>query len=138
VSARLARALRALVACAPLVALALPTSCVLSVYRAGDERFLDATLAWRPGVTTALEVALALGPPDLVRRSGERMAFVYRFRRRAEARLALSFYLKLFQRQQESQTDSTLLVAFDARDRLLYHGASDAAPEDLAGDLGLR
>ena len=137
-SARHRAWLRALAACASLAVCALPAGCVYSVYRAGDARFLDAALDWQPGVTTALEVARALGPPDLVRRSGERMAFVYRFRRRAEARLALSFYLKLFQRQQESQTDSTLLVAFDAQDRLLYHGQSDAVLDDLAGDLGFR
>jgi hypothetical protein len=117
---------------------AVALGCQFSVHRAGDGRFLAADLAWQPGITTALEVARALGPPDFVRRSGARMFFIYRFRREAETRLALSFYLKLFQRRQESQQDSTLLVAFDARDRLLYHGRSDAPLEDLAGDLGLR
>lgn len=118
--------------------LALPVGCTYRVLRAGDGRFLDAALDWRPGVTTALEVARALGPPDFVRRTGPRMTFIYRFRRRAEARLALSFYLKLFQREEEREVDGTLLVAFDADDRLLYHGRSGVPPEDLADDLGLR
>ena len=135
---RRAAALRGLAAAAALAVLAPSVACQLGVHRAGDDRFLAADLDWRPGVTTALEVARALGPPDLVQPDGDGMTFVYRFRRRAEARFALSFYLRLFQRQQESQQDSTLLVAFDARDRLLYHGRSDAPAEDLAGDLGLR
>jgi hypothetical protein len=137
-SSRRAARLRPLGAWLAIAALAPATACQLGVHRAGDGRFLTADLDWRPGVTTALEVARALGPPDLVRQSGARMTFVYRFRRRTEARFALSFYLKIFQRQQESQEDSTLLVAFDARDRLLYLGRSDAPSEDLAGDLGLR
>jgi hypothetical protein len=129
---------RALAACAAAVAIALSGGCHFGVYRAGDDRFLAADLDWQPGVTTAREVARTLGPPDLVRESGPRMTFLYRFQRRADTRLAISFYLKLFQREQESQQDSTLLVAFDADDRLLYYGRSDAAAEDLAGDLGLR
>ena len=121
-----------------LAALWLSGGCTYSVYRAGDGRFLDAPLDWRPGVTTALEVARTLGPPDRVRQRGAELSFIYRFQRRAETRLALSFYLKLFQREQERELDGTLLVAFDAEDRLLYVGRSDLPPEDLADDLGLR
>jgi len=134
---RLARP-RALLAWGSSVLFALSEGCTYSVYRAGDGRFLDAPFEWRPGVTTALEVARALGPPDLVRQTGERMTFIYRFQRRAETRLALSFYLKLFQREEEREVDGTLLVAFDADDRLLFHGRSEVPPEDLAADLGLR
>jgi hypothetical protein len=123
---------------APLAVSALAVGCTYSVYRAGDGRFLEAPLDWRPGVTTALEVAQALGPPDLVRQAGPRMTFLYRFQRRAETRLALSFYLKLFERDEQREVDGTLLVAFDERDRLLYHGRSDVPAEDLADDLGLR
>jgi len=68
----------------------------------------------------------------------DRETFFYRFQRRAETRLALSFYLKLFQREEEREVDGTLLVAFDAEDRLLHHGRSELPPEDLADDLGLR
>ena len=120
-----------------IAALLCASACQVGVRRAGDDRFLAAELAWEPGVTTAREVARALGPPDAVRASGERLTFVYRFERRADARLAISFYLKLFQRQQEREQDSTLVVAFDATDRLLYWGRSDLAADDLAGDLGL-
>jgi hypothetical protein len=120
-----------------IAAILCASACQVGVRRAGDDRFLSAELAWEPGVTTAREVARALGPPDAVRASCERMSFVYRFERRADARLALSFYLKLFQRQREREQHSTLLVAFDAADRLLYWGRSDLAEDDLAGDLGL-
>ena len=113
------------------------SACQVGVRRAGDARFLAAELAWESGVTTAREVARALGPPDAVRASGQRMTFVYRFERRTDARFALSFYLKLFQRHREREQHSTLLVAFDAADRLLYWGRSDLAADDLAGDLGL-
>ena len=130
--------IRELSAWVGVAAMALSGGCTYSVVRAGDGRFLDAPLAWRPGVTTALEVARALGPPDLVRQTGARMTFIYRFQRRAETRLALSFYLKLFQREEERFVDGTLLVAFDAEDRLLHHGRSELPPQDLADDLGLR
>jgi len=128
----------ALAASVGALALVLGGGCTYSVSRAGDGRFLDAPLDWRPGVTTALEVAQALGPPDYLRQTGPRTTFIYRFRRRAEAHFALSFYLKLFQRDEEREVDGTLLVAFDADDRLLYHGRSELPAEDLAADLGLR
>ena len=128
----------ALPAAGALAASLLAGGCTYSVYHAGDARFLDAPLDWRPGVTTAFEVARALGPPDRVRQRGAELTFIYRFQRRAQARLALSFYLKLFQRDEEREVDGTLLVAFDADDRLLYHGRSDVPPEDLVDDLGLR
>ena len=120
-----------------IAALAGASACQLGVRRAGDDRFLGAELAFEPGVTTARDVARALGPPDQVRASGEEMTFVYRFERRADARLALSFYLKLFQREQQREQEATLLVTFDASDRLLNWGRSGLAEDDLAGDLGL-
>jgi hypothetical protein len=129
---------RAVAAWGSVALVALSTGCTYAVYRGGDGRFLEVPFDWRPGVTTAREVASALGPPDHVRQEGARMTFVYRFQRRAETRLALTFYLKLFQRAVEREADGTLLVAFDANDRLLYHGSSELPPEDLADDLGLR
>ena len=137
-SARRRKWLRALALWGAWVAWLLLGGCTYSVYRAGDDRFLEAPLAWRPGETTALEVARALGPPDRVRQRGSELSFIYRFQRRAETRLALSFYLKLFQREQESELDGTLLVAFDEDDRLLYLGRSELPAQDLADDLGLR
>jgi hypothetical protein len=136
VSARRAARLRARAAWLAIAGLA--GGCTFGVQRVGHDRFLASGLDWRPGETTALEVARELGPPDLVRWSGERMTFIYRFRRKVGTSLAISFYLKLFQREQERQEDATLLVTFDADDRLLYHGRSEAPAEDLAGDLGLR
>ena len=112
--------------------------CTVRVYHAGDGRFLGSSPGWQPGVTTALEVAQELGPPDLVRWSGERMTFIYRFQRRVGTSLAVSFYLRLFRREHGRQEDSTLVVVFDGDDRLLYHGRSEAPAEDWAGDLGLR
>ena len=120
-----------------IVGLVLLGGCTYRIHRAGDDRFLVAPLQWQPGVTSAREVARALGPPDRLARVGERLVFVYRFQRRAETRLALSFYLRIFQREEESEVDGTLLVAFDAHDRLLYHGRSELPPDDLALDLGL-
>ena len=137
-SARRRKWLRALVLWGAWVAWLLPGGCTYSVYRAGDDRFLDAPLAWRPGETTALEVARALGPPDRVRQRGSELSFIYRFQRRAETRLALSFYLKLFSRDQKHEEDGTLLLAFDDRDRLLYYGTSTEPSDDLVDDLGLR
>lgn len=130
-------AARAGLALAAIAALAAASACQFGVRRAGDDRFVAAELAWEPGVTTARDVARALGPPDQVRASGEHLTFVYRFQRHADARLALSFYLKLFQRQQEREQDSTLFVRFDAEDRLLHWGRNDWVEEDLTGDLGL-
>ena len=118
--------------------LAFSSGCTLRLHRAGDGRFLDVAPDWQPGVTTALEVAHELGPPDLVRWSGQRMTFIYRFQRRVGTSLAISFYLRLFQREHGRQEDSTLVVAFDADDRLLYHGRSGLPAADWAGDLGLR
>jgi hypothetical protein len=112
--------------------------CTVRAHHAGDSRFLESQPGWRPGVTTALEVARDLGPPDLVRWSEARMAFIYRFQRRVETSLAVSFYLRLFRREHRRQEDSTLVVIFDADDRLLYHGKSEAPAEDWSGDLGLR
>ncbi len=125
-------------ALAAVCLLALSTGCALRLQRAGDGRFLGATPDWQPGVTTALTVARELGPPDLVRWSGGRMTFIYRFQRRVRASLSISFYLRLFQRERGRQEDSTLVVTFDADDRLLYHGRSEAPAADWAGDLGLR
>jgi hypothetical protein len=126
-------------ACAAWLAIAgLANGCTFGVHRVGHDRFLGSGLDWRPGVTTALEVARELGPPDLVRWSGERMTFIYRFRREVGTSLAISFYLKLFQRAQGRREDATLLVAFDANDRLLYHGRSEPPAADLVDDLGLR
>ena len=130
-------AVRAGLALAAAAWLAAASGCQLGVRRAGDDRFVGAELAWERGVTTTRDVARALGPPDQVSAAGERLLFVYRFQRRADATLALSFYLKLFQREREREQDSTLLVAFDAGDRLLYWGRSDVVEDDLAGDLGL-
>ena len=118
--------------------IAFSSGCTLRLHRAGDGGFLGVAPDWQPGVTTALEVARELGPPDLVRWSGQRMTFIYRFQRRVGTSLAISFYLKLFQREQGRREDATLLVAFDAEDRLLYYGRSEAPAADLAGDLGLR
>ena len=118
--------------------LAFSSGCTLRLYRAGDGRFLDVAPGWQPGVTTALEVAHELGPPDLVRWSGRRMTFIYRFQRRVRTSLSISFYLRLFQRERGRQEDSTLIVTFDADDRLLYHGRSEAPAADWTGDLGLQ
>jgi hypothetical protein len=117
--------------------LALATGCTLRLFRAGDDRFLQTAPEWRPGVTTALDVARELGPPDLVRWSDRHMTFIYRFQRRVRTSLALSFYLRLFQRERGRQEDSTLVVTFDADDRLLHHGTSEVPPADWSGDLGL-
>ena len=55
--------------------LAFSSGCTLRLHRAGDGRFLDVAPDWQPGVTTALEVARELGPPDLLRWSAQRMTF---------------------------------------------------------------
>jgi hypothetical protein len=117
--------------------LALATGCTLRLQRAGDDRFLRAAPEWQPGVTTALDVSRELGPPDLVRWSERQMTFVYRFQRRVRASLALSFYLRIFQRERARHEDGTLVVTFDADDRLVHHGRSEPAPADWSGDLGL-
>ena len=127
---------RALAASVCLLACA--SGCTLRLQRAGDDRFLDAATTWQPGVTTALEVARELGPPDLVRWSDRRMTFIYRFQRAVRASLAISFYLRLFQRNHEGEEDSTLALTFDAEDRLLYFGRSEAPAADWVGDMGLR
>ena len=117
--------------------LALATGCTLRLNRAGDDRFLHTAPDWQPGVTTVLDVTREIGPPDLVRWSEQQMTFIYRFQRRVRTGLALSFYLRLFQRERARQEDSTLVVIFDAEDRLLHHGRSEIPPVDWSDDLWL-
>ena len=124
---RLAAALAALGLCA----------CSYQVHRIGDDRYLTDHPAWQPGTTRPSDVVAALGPPDAVRWDSQQLTFVYRSQRRVVSGLALSFYLKIFSREQTRSEDGTLLLVFDARDRLLYFAASDQPGDDLATDLGI-
>ena len=126
------RAAAALLAC-----LLVLSGCLYQVRQVGDDRFLHGGFTWEPGRTTVGDVVDALGPPDLIRWSADRLLFVYRSERRAVASLALTFYLKLFSGEQGRQEDATLIAAFDDRDVLLYYGVSEHPREDFAGDLGL-
>jgi hypothetical protein len=122
---------RRLTAALALACAALLCACTFSRQRFGDDRFLGADVDWEPGRTTVREVAAALGPPDLVRWSDDRLVFVYRYQQVVRTSFALNFYLNLFSRDQAGQVDGTLVVGFDDRDRLVWWGASraeDASP----------
>lgn len=140
-----ARTLRPLTTAALAALLALlPCACAIGVERSGSERFLEAgprDLAWEPGRTTLLEVARALGPPDWVRRSGEDVIFVYRFRRQVESGLLVQFYLNLLTAERARRADTTLVAAFDPDGRLLYHAFSEgkgSAPAPGPADASTR
>lgn len=124
---RLAAALAALALCA----------CSYQVRRVGDDRYLTDHVGWQPGTTRAADVVARLGPPDAVIWDAQRLYFVYRSQRRVVSGLALSFYLKVFSREQTRAEDGTLLMVFDERDRLLYFADSGEPGDDLATDLGL-
>lgn len=103
--------------------------CSFREVRSGDPAFLEHELDWEPGVTTARQVAAALGPPDRIARiPGERLVFVYRFRRDVSTSFVLNAYLKLFSSDRVRRVDRTLLAIFDRADRLLFHGTSGTAP----------
>jgi hypothetical protein len=125
------------VAAALVCSLAL-SGCAYNVRQVGDDHFLTTRLAWQPGRTMVADVVAALGPPDVIRWSDQRLLYVYRAKRRVGASLVLSFYLKLVSYEPARQEDATLVAAFDDRDVLVYYGASEEPRHDLAGDLGLR
>jgi hypothetical protein len=112
--------------------------CTYQVRQVGDDRFLAEPIEWTPGATRVRDVVQQLGPPDAIRWSVGRLVLVYRSQRRVMTSLALSFYLKLFSRDQAREQDGTLLLAFDDRDLLLYYGTSTGPSNDLVDDLGLR
>ena len=112
--------------------------CAYNVKQIGDDRFLHAPIDWQLGQTTVDDVVAAFGPPDVIRWSFGRLLFVYRAKRQVATSLVLSFYLKIFSGEIGRQEDATLVIAFDARDRVVYYGASQHPRDDLAGDLGLR
>ena len=114
------------------------SGCAYQVRKVGDDRFLSAPVDWQPGKTTVRDVVLAFGPPDMIRWSAGTMLFVYRAERQAESSLVLTFYLKLLSAETGRHEDGTLIVAFDDRDVLLYHGESEEPRHDLAGDIDLR
>lgn len=106
----------------PLRALAallgLAAGCSYSVERAGDDRFLTRPVPRVAGVTTAVEVAQAIGPPDEIRTVGEDLWFVYRCRRATRAQVALHYYLDLVKASQGDETVGSLIVVFDRADRV--------------------
>lgn len=110
---------RALAPALALVLLLAGSACTYSALREGDDHFLHADLVWQPGTTTLREVLASLGPPDLMRRAGDDLVFVYRFRRQVKSSLLISFYLNLFSRARQEQTDTTLVVTFDRHDVLV-------------------
>jgi hypothetical protein len=116
-------------ALALLATLALPgaSGCTYSTVREGDDRFLRSELDWQPGSTTLNEVLSSLGPPDVMRRAGDELVFVYRFRREVRTGLLISFYLNLLTRARQERTDTTLVVTFDRRD-VLVSRAYDVGP----------
>ncbi|MGE0713015.1 MAG: hypothetical protein AB7N76_07975 [Planctomycetota bacterium] len=116
------RLLAGLMLAAPVVG-----GCSLTTVRDGDPHYvLEAhKQPFKAGETTSLEVAQALGPPDLIETQGERLVFEYRFRDRRQSSLILSYYLNVFQRLSVHSIDSRLLIAFDEQDRLLYWGVSE-------------
>lgn len=105
--------------------------CTVTTERFGDPHYITqaAKFEWRTGVTSALEVAQSLGPPDEIRRRGEEMWFFYRFQDRRTSTLVLTYYLNVFQRRSVHVIDSQLVVTFDAHDRLLTHGVSGLPDE---------
>lgn len=123
---------------AALVCCMLLCACAYQVQRVGDDHFLAHPIDWQPGTTTVRDVVEAIGPPDVIRWSVGRLLFVYRSERQVVSSLSVSFYLKLFSKQQGRHEDGTLLMAFDDADVLLYYGMSEQPRDDLAGDLGLR
>jgi hypothetical protein len=111
--------------------------CAYQVRQVGDDRFLSTPVGWQPGKTTVRDVILAFGPPDMIRWSAGRLLFVYRAERQAESSFVLAAYLKVFSAQTGRHEDGTLIVAFDDRDLLLYHGESEEPRHDFSGNIGL-
>lgn len=110
-----------------LLGLALAVSgCSVTTERFGDPYYITQApkFEWQQGVTSSLEVAQFLGPPDGIERRGEELWFFYRFRDRRTSSLILSYYLNVFQRLSSHEVDSQLVVTFDAHDKLLTHGVS--------------
>ena len=125
------RAAAALLCCSTLF------GCAYTVKQIGDDRFLSASIDWQPGKTKLRDVVLAFGPPDMIRWSAGTLLFVYRAERQAESSFVLRAYLNLLSAQTGRHEDGTLIVAFDDRDVLLYHGESEDPRHDFVGDIGL-
>lgn len=101
-------------------------SCTVTVEREGDGSFLRPEMDWRNGLTTTGEVLEVLGPPDVVTLQGDELWFVYRHRDIRGSLFSLKAYgLSFFTRRTMDRIDTTLFVAFDEADRLLFHGSSE-------------
>jgi hypothetical protein len=125
------------IAASLVCALAL-SGCGYQVRQIGDDRFLEPHVEWQPGRTTLGDVVDALGPPDVIRWSADRLLFVYRAEREVKSSLVLRAYLDVFAGVVGRHEDGTLVVAFDDHDVLVYSGVSEHPREDFAGDIGLR
>lgn len=97
------------------------TGCQIGYAIDGNERFREAQFHFVQGVTTPIEVAQALGPPQLVRsRSGDLLYF-YRLREEFLLAATLRYYGgNWLHGGLKSQTDGSLVVVFDGQDRLKY------------------
>lgn len=107
------------------VALAVPllASCTVTKQWRGDERFVLVELDWTPGETTLQDVLGDVGPPDGLRRLGDRLELRYRFEYHQSSTLLLSAYgMKVFRKRAAEDLDATLLVVVDDEDRLVYYG----------------
>lgn len=102
--------------------------CSITVEREGDAAFIEnhhAIGRWRPGVTTPVEVARALGPPDEILRQDAELWYRYRFRDIRRAKLLLNAYgLNVFQYEDKDEVLTSLVVVFGPDDKLCYCGVN--------------
>jgi outer membrane protein assembly factor BamE (lipoprotein component of BamABCDE complex) len=106
-----------------LAPLLLCSGCYFLSRSSGSKTFLahKEEVAWERGKTTTLDVAQALGAPDMIERWQNELWFVYRYTEDRLARLAFKMVVTVFERREEHQVDTRLIVAFDPEDKLLYH-----------------
>ena len=109
-----------------LAAILLSAGCRIESEKYGDDAFLKRDFPKQKGITTAEDVALAIGPPDEIRTPADEIWFIYRHREKAASSLILTYYLDFFKILRREDIERTLFVIFDRNDRLLYWAASSS------------
>ena len=107
--------------------------CVMTVDQSGDPTFVEMAgeVSFEIGVTKIAQVTEALGPPDAIERREDELWFFYTYSDLRSSKLVLNYYVNLFTFQHGNRIDTTLAIAFDELDQLLYMGSNRLPTADM-------